>query len=103
MAVSLAEWRWGSLICCVCVVLERQGPLRLYYKVSNMLKKLESDEKKLTAKQQQEGEDLIRRVHMVISDPWFWSYSKMLHQAGGIVVDLRTYLTICICHPFRYR
>ena len=72
-SVSLAEWRWYSLIFCVGYVLERMGPLRLFFDAAKMIfKEGEStDDKKLSTKQLSEASGVITKCAEAIRSRWF--------------------------------
>ena len=104
--ISLAEWRWFSLMFCIFFLLDRILPLRLYFKASNMNYKPEETvqgSKKSLDDERAAAMNLIGKMHAAIASPFFWSSSLMLRLAGKSIMDLEQLFVSCPCHPRRFK
>ena len=92
-SLSLAEWRWGHLVHAVGHVLLRMVPLRLFW----------SEEQMLFMSEGADSEDPRRfgKLSSAIRNPFFWSYSVMIHTLACLVKDMELYAYSCNCHPER--
>ena len=104
-SLSLAEWRWGSLMECTTRVLRVMAPLRLYW-----------DQRRLYYQEDVGGDadavdrsvlagedatmDLLRKCTDAVNDPLFWSYAHMVNSIGDDVISpFNRWLLSCTCHP----
>ena len=102
VSCSLADWRWMSLIHAIHTVLDRQWPLRLYFKLPLLYfrapagPRLEED-----GPPQEETHILLKDCAGALEDPYFWAYAQMLSQLQWLLVSVEALAYACPCHPQR--
>ena len=98
--VSVAEWRWGSVLKAFKVIKERQLPLRLFFDSTKMLFQSTTGEAMELSRPHPEGAvDQVYTLEKILRDPMFWAYLHMMMQGSRLISDLDMYFKSCPCHP----
>lgn len=100
--LSLAEWRWGSLMECVGKITAVMLPLRVFWKSSSMVYQEQAGQEKETPAMRVSvaaAQFNIETIAAVISSSKFWAYSHMMLMLGQIVSELQGFFLACKCHP----
>jgi hypothetical protein len=108
LSLSLAEWRWGSMLYCTRKILERMTPLRVFFDRQAMEFKGDGgrgggdggalDERQF-GPDANDRLDMIQKVNAAIHDRFFWSFASMLNEVGQVVKDFQMFFFSCSCHP----
>ena len=104
MTISLAEWRWGSLMAALGQVLKVMEPLRMYFlaELMDFKDSAANDEERQQRPREcdpNDNFDSMALLGVVIADKAFWAYAHMLLKLGSIVEDFVHFAYSCRCCP----